>query len=406
MDSNPNEVTMKKKRTSEKTKKNIASPRGEAARKRILLALGWYDYEVNRGVAAFAREAKWILNDMAGHTREIPVHWRCDGMLLSLPNKPDPVLTKLLTKRVPLVDLRIEYKGRFPRVVLDNEAIGRMAAEHLLSRGFSDLAYYQAYTSRVEDERLAGFRKTVESAGKKFHWINMTKAPPSARRGEKRLVYLAQCISALPKPAGVMGQYDISASEVIMACELAGIPVPEHVAVVGADNDYITSELGPIPLTSVDTDRYRHGYEAAALLDRMLKGEKPPSSPIRIPPKEVVMRKSTGILAIKNLHVSRALTFIWEHFNEPIQIKNVVLASEISRRLLFTLFRQHLNCTIMDEITRLRILRAKALLKETDDKTFAIALSCGFSDARHLNKTFQRVAGMTPTEYRDKRGSN
>jgi len=390
---------------SRRRKKRIPASRAserpaESDRRRILLALGWYDYEVNRGVAAYAREAKWILNDMAGHTREIPVHWRCDGMLVSLSKKPEPDLAYLLRKRVPLVDLRTENGTKLPRVVLDNEAIGRMAAEHLLSRGFSDLAYYQAYAGRVEEERMMGFRKAVEKAGKHFHHVNMTNAPRTCRRGERRLAHLAGLIAALPKPVGVMGQYDVSASEVVMACEQAGIPVPEHVAVVGADNDHITSELGPIPLTSVDTDRYRHGYEAAALLGRLLDGEKAPAEPIRIPPKGVVMRKSTGIIAIKNLHVSRALTFIWEHFCEPIQIKDVVQASEISRRLLFTLFRQHLNCTIMDEITRLRILRAKALLKETDDKTFAIALACGFSDARHLNKTFQRETGMTPTEYR------
>ncbi|HMO03367.1 MAG TPA: DNA-binding transcriptional regulator [Kiritimatiellia bacterium] len=371
-----------------------------SVRRRILLALGWYDYEVNRGVAAYAREAHWILNDMAGHTREIPLHWRCDGVLVSLPKKLETDLAYLLRKRVPVVDLRAENGTKLPRVVLDNEAIGRMAAEHLLSRGFSDFAYYQAYAGRVEEDRMTGFRRAVEKAGKKFHHLDMTSAPRVCRRGERRLAHLAELIAALPKPVGVMGQYDVSASEVAMACERASIPVPEHVAVVGADNDPITSELGVIPLTSVDTDRFRHGYEAAALLDRLLNGEKAPAQPVRIPPKGVVLRKSTGVIAIKNLHVSRALTFIWEHFMEPIQIKDVVQASEISRRLLFTLFRQHLNCTIMDEITRLRILRAKALLKETDDKTFAIALACGFSDARHLNKTFQRETGMTPTDYR------
>jgi LacI family transcriptional regulator len=380
-----------------------SATRRDLDRPRILLALGWYDYEVNRGVAAYAREAKWILNDMAGHTRDIPVHWRCDGMLVSLSRKPEPDLVRLLKKKVPRVDLRSENTTRLPRVVLDNEAVGRLAAEHLLSRGFSDLAYYQAYAGRVEEDRMAGFRKAVETARKHFHFINLAKAPPAFRRGEKRLTYLARQLAALPKPIGIMGQYDVSATEIVMACELAGIPVPEHVAVVGADNDPISSELGPIPLTSVDTDRFRHGYEAAALLGRLLAGEPPPPRPIRIPPKDVVMRKSTGIIAIKNLHVSRALTFIWEHFVEPIQVKDVVHASEISRRLLFTLFRQHLGCTIMDEITRLRVLRAKALLRETDDKTFAIALSCGFTDARHLNKTFQRATGMTPTEYRQQK---
>lgn len=371
-------------------------------RRRVMFALGWYDYEVNRGVAAYAREANWILNDVAGHTQEIPLHWKSDGILVSLPHQPTPTQLLLLERKAPVVDLRIEYDQPLPRVVLDNQAIGRMAAEHLLARGFSDLAYYQAYNGRVETERLDGFRQAVESAGKSFHHVNMTSAPARFRRGEQRLAHLSELIRALPKPIGVMGQYDGSASEFIMGCERAGVPVPEQVAVIGADNDPITSELGIIPLTSVDTNRYRHGYEAAALLDRMMNGEPAPRQAVRIPPKDVVVRRSSNILAIKNLQVSRALVFIWEHYMEPLHVKDVVAAAETSRRSLFALFRQHLGRTVLDEITRLRIIRAKSLLKETDDKTYAVARACGFTDARHLNKSFQRVTGVTPTDYRRK----
>ena len=380
-------------------KKNAKDASG---RRRVLLALGWYDYEVNRGVAAYAREAKWILNDMAGHTRGIPLHWRCDGILASLPRVPDPDQARLLKRGVPVVDLRIEYPHPLPRVVLDNQAIGRLGAQHFLDRGFSDFAYYQAYPAQVELERMAGFREVVEKAGKTFHHLNMAKAPAAFRRGDKRLDYLASLILALPKPIAVMGQYDGSASEFVMACERAGVPVPEHAAVLGADNDPITSELGIIPLTSVDTNRYRHGYEAAAHLDRLMKGEKRIPVVIRIPPKDVVTRRSSGILAVKNLHVSRALAFIWEHYRETIQVKDVVQSTGISRRSLFALFQQHLGRTVMDEITRLRITHAKLLLKQSDDKTYAIARACGYHDARHLNKNFQRLVGLTPTEFREK----
>jgi|APTNR8051073442_1049403.scaffolds.fasta_scaffold00293_16 LacI family transcriptional regulator len=383
-------------------KKTKKAPRDPAARWRVLLALGWYDYEVNRGVAAFAREAKWILNDVAGHTHHFPQHWRCDGILVSLPRAPDPDQIRLLKRGVPVVDLRIEYPKPMPRVVLDNEAIGRVAAQHFLDRGFTDLAYYQAYQGQVEIERMAGFRHAVEKAGRTFHHLNMARAPGTFRRGDKRLDYLAGLIRALPKPIAVMGQYDGSASEFVMACERAGVPVPEHAAVLGADNDPITSELGIIPLTSVDTNRYRHGYEAAALLDRLMKGEKRTPVVIRIPPKDVVMRRSSSILAVKNLHVSRALAFIWEHYQEAIQVKDVVHSTGISRRSLFALFRQHLGRTVMDEITRLRITHAKLMLKQSDEKTYSIARSCGYHDARHLNKNFQRLVGMTPTEFREK----
>jgi DNA-binding LacI/PurR family transcriptional regulator len=145
----------------------------------VLLALGWYDYEVNRGVAAYAREANWVLNDMAGHTRGIPLHWRCDGILASLPRAPEPDQARLLKRGVPVVDLRIEHPQPLPRVVLDNEAIGRLGAEHFLSRGFTDLGVLPGLPgARWRWSAWPGYRRAVEEAGKTFHHINMAQARP------------------------------------------------------------------------------------------------------------------------------------------------------------------------------------------------------------------------------------
>ncbi len=386
------------------SRKAIIHRHDNSKRRRVLLALGWYDYEINRGVAAFAQEANWILNDMAGHTHEIPLHWHCDGILVSLSRNPFASHAELLTRAVPMVDLRNEHEAALPRVLSDNAAVGRLAAEHFMSRGFTNLGYYQAYTATVEEERMAGFRETVERAGKVFYHIDMSRVPARHRRGQQRLRHLVKLIKELPPPIGVMGQYDGAAAEFVMACELARVAVPEQIAVIGADNDPITSELGPIPLSSVDTDRYRQGYEAAALLDRLMQGELPPAVPIRIPPKELVTRRSSNILAIENLHVSRGLGFIREHFCQPINIDDVAQAAGVSRRSLFLLFRQYLGRTVLDEINRLRIARARKLLAETDEKTYTVARECGYSNARHLNSNFQKEVGVTPTAYRGQYG--
>ena len=395
---------MKRKENAERRRTKRRFVAETTVRRRVLLALGWYDYQVNLGVAAFAHKANWIINDMAGHTHEIPLFWKCDGILISLPpHKPSVSQQALLARKLPTVDLRQESPLPLPRVVVDNQAIGRIAAEHLLASGFMHLGYYQAYAGQVEEDRKAGFRHAVELAGRTFHHIDLSRVQPRYRQGEARLAYLAERIRELPTPIGIMSQYDGSASELALACERGDRLVPEQVAIVGADNDPIGAELGLIPLTSVDTDRYQHGYEAAALLERLMNGEPPPEQVIRIPPKGIVIRRSSDIIAVSNTSVARALSFIRTHYREPIQVDDIVTASGSTRRTLFLAFRKHLGNTVMDTVHRLRIASAQQLLAETDDKTFSVALDCGYNDARHLNKNFQHLVGMTPSQYRRKK---
>ncbi len=369
-------------------------------RRKVMLALGWYDYQVNLGVAAYAQRANWILNDVAGHTHHIPLHWQSDGILLSLAREITPSLRQLLDLGLPVIDLRTENSLDLPRVIVDNHAVGRMAAEHLLSRGFQHLGYYQAYVARVETERMEGFREVVEEAGREFLHIDLSNLPCGQEQGEARQEALAARVASLPTPIGVMAQYDGSAAEFALACEYAERMVPEQVAIVGVDNDPITSELGLVPLTSVDTDRFRHGFEAAKLLDQLMNGEPAPTAPILIPPKGLVIRRSSNIIAVPNTAAASALRFIMEHFREPIRVEDIVQAGGAPRRTLFQAFKTHLGRTVMEEVHRLRIAEASRLLVETDEKTYSIALDTGYNDARHLNKNFQRIMGTTPSEYR------
>ena len=288
-----------------------AVPGESPPRRRVLLLLEWFEYEIHRGVAAYAQEAHWILEDVGGHMAHIPPAWNGDGIVALLcTHEKSPHAQFVARARRPTVDLTCELTGRrLPRVLPDNEAIGRLGAEHLLSRGFKELAFYHAYDARVESERMAGFRQAVRRAGQSFHHLDLASAPRRYQRGEHRLNYLTDMLRQLPRPLGVMAQYDTRASEVVLACERASLAVPEQVAVVGADNDPITSELGLVPLTSVDTNRFQLGYEGAALLDRLMQGEKPPRKPIRIPPKGIVVRRSSDILAVENIDVAPRFAF-------------------------------------------------------------------------------------------------
>ena len=136
----------------------------------------------------------------------------------------------------------------------------------------------------------------------------------------------------MPKPLAVFGYNDCVAADIIDACDDAGLFVPEAVAVMGVDNDLILCECVRVPLSSVCHDREGMAYQAAALLDRLMAGRKPPNEVIRLPPTGLVTRRSTDIVAVDNLQVARALRFMQKQYTNPLLgVDAVVTATNLSR---------------------------------------------------------------------------
>jgi LacI family transcriptional regulator len=372
----------------------------------ILLALGWNVHEFNLGVAEYARKANWILNDIMCHSGRLPSKWSGDGIITHVNSASERDLLSLLRKaKVPVVNLgAYRAKPVTARVVSDNAAIGRLAAEHLISRGFEHFAFCRLTSREVVLERMEGFRKAVESAGRQFHDLNFEERLVSGRKAafnyDAVLPWMARHLKALPKPLGAMAQYDGEANDVVRACQMAGLAVPEQVAVIGVDNDPIYSQLGPVPLTSVDSNRRLAGYKAAELLDRILAGENWVEKNTLIEPEGVVVRESTDIVAVADPHVSKALRFIWQNYARDISVDEIVRCSGISRRGLYSRFETIVGHGIYDEIIRQRMNRAKQMLRETNEKLQFIADECGFETAERLSRSFKRFGGISPSDYR------
>jgi LacI family transcriptional regulator len=375
-------------------------------RRRVLLALGWNTYDFNVGVAEYAQKANWILNDIMCHSGQAPSGWDGDGIIAHVNNRHEQALIALLRKaRVPVVNLgALNAPCISARVLPDNEAIGRLGAEHLLGRGFTHLAFYRLTSSPVVMERMEGFRKAVLSAGKIFHELDCERpgAQPGRRpAGNHRLLpLLGSQLKRLPKPSGVMAQYDGEANDVCRACEVSGLRVPEDIAVVGVDNDSIYSQFGPVPLTSVESNRRLAAFRAAELLDRIMGGERWHEKTVRIAPEGVVVRQSSDILAVEDQHVSKALRFIGANFTTPITVDDIVQQSGISRRGLYNRFERIVGHPIYEELMKQRLDRAKWMLRETDHKLQLVADECGLVDAERLSKSFKRYCGLSPLEYR------
>jgi LacI family transcriptional regulator len=409
----PNTPTRKR---SGSAKKALPSGR-KMIRRHVLLLLGFYNVSLHSGIIRYAKEAGWALDDTYQRSGETPAWWSGDGILSLITSPKDVRAWEQFPSRLPIVDLskgwisesmpeedRIDGRKRH-RVYYDNTKIGAMAADHFLQRGFRHIAYLNVGNYWHETERIEVIRQDVESAGASFHEIDfyhhfLRNAPNALVARQRAQEWLTDVIEHLPKPLGIILSSDDWANCVLQACEAADAAVPEQVSVLGCDNDPTVCHCTPVPLSSIDVNWDAIGYEAAAMLDRLMEGEKIPFDPVLIPPAGVMTRMSTNILAITDARIARALSYIWDHYTLPIGSEEVAREAGLNRRTLERGFRKHLNRSVWQEITRVRIEKAKSMLWESTAKAHEIAEQCGFSGIVAFSKVFLRITGIRPSEYR------
>ena len=303
--------------------------------------------------------------------------------------------------KVPAIDTLHHYNGLdAPIVIPDHQAIAAMAAEHLLERHFNHFAFVGVERSYWSKARRDAFVEFLRKAGYSCH----VYSPLSRRRfmesWEGGQQDLTEWLSDLPKPVGIFTAHDLRALCVLDACRRGALAVPEQVAVVGVDNDEPLCMHGDPPLSSVVLDHELMGYRAAELLDRMMKRKRYSKKPILIPPRGVIARRSTDVVAIDDLLTAKAVRFIKQHACEGVDVADVARHCGISRRTMERTFAQFLGMSPHDQIIRTKVARAKQLLAETDYPLDTIAAKSGLSHAAYLNVLFRREVGQTPGEYR------
>jgi len=289
--------------------------------------------------------------------------------------------------------------SRLSEVSSDSAGAARMAAEHLLGRGFRRFAFVGIAGRVWSGRREAAFCRSIAAAG---YAVDVYE-PPRARRDrvwEREQAVLAEWIRQLPKPAGLLACNDDRGREVLEACRAAEIRVPEELAVIGVDNDELLCELADPPLSSVALNAEGVGYRAAALLDRMMRRRLRKPRRLVAEPLHVVTRRSTEMIAIDDPEVAEAVGFIHDHATEFIQVDDVVRHVAISRRNLETRFRKLVGRTPHAELQRIRLQRAIRFLQETDLSIPEIAEAIGYTTPSYFIQVFRKELGTTPARYR------
>lgn len=301
---------------------------------------------------------------------------------------------------VPAVNLsgRLRRTG-IPSVTLDDMAIGRMAAEYFLARGYRHYAYLPTgYGPAFAIDRGRGFVVALRAHGFGVSWFHGSgmPVPPGATPSEGTL---ANWLSTLPKPVALFAAQDILADEAFGIATATGLQVPEQVSILGVDNDR-GAHYGDVGISSIETPMLRLGYEGAALLDRILDGTAPPEQPTLLPPVRIITRTSSDAHAVADRAVLDAMRFIRDHAHERVGVDDVVRAARTSRRSLERRFESVLRSTVLAEIQQARILRVKRLLLQTRMTIQEVSDACGFGDRNRFFVAFRSVAGQAPTAFR------
>lgn len=376
------------------------------ALQRIGLVFGYglaYYRDILRGIKHFAEQrSDWIFTPLSPDSQSVQSlrSVKFDGLIAHVYSVE--LAEALIALRKPVVNV----SGVLPeqpiyRVSVDHLLVGRMAAEHLLDRGFRHFGYVGYPDHDFSVGRESGFRESLAAAGctlNTFYEKDLAEVDPTGLWSWN--TELPAWLRSLKKPVAVFTSQDIQGVKVSEACRSAGLRVPEDVGILGVDDDDLLCEMTRPSMSSVALPSERIGYEAAFLLSRLMSRRKPLNRAMLLPPREVVARQSTDILCMEDQIVAAAIRYIRDHVHQPIRVANVLKVIPVSRRSLERRFLTTLGRGISQEIRRGHVERAKSLLVGTELPMSEVARLSGFTEGRQLSVVFRQETGQTPTAYR------
>jgi LacI family transcriptional regulator len=356
------------------------------------------------GIARYVREHQpWLLYHKPRSLEEsLPTWlsgWKGHGILARVQTRA--MADALLATGLPVVDVLGVIDGTaFPVVRVDDAEVGRLAAQHLLERGFREFAYLGMAEENWSSFRQEAFGAEVAEAGFQVQYRIEPRHESEGQSWEKHQEELAEWVSKLPVPVGVMLCSDQLGTRFLDACRRAGRSVPYEVAVIGVDNDEPLCEVSNPPLSSVWPGHAQLGYDAAALLDRLMVRATLPAERRFVPPLKIVTRLSSDTIAVEDPAVARALRVIRERACHRIRLDDIAEVVGVSRSVLQRRFQSVLGRTINQELIHQRLKVAQSLLLETKLSLPEIAERAGFQHQEYMGAIFKAHLKRTPASFR------
>ncbi|QDU49104.1 AraC family transcriptional regulator [Gimesia panareensis] len=362
--------------------------------------------EILQGISTYSRtHGPWsVYIDEWGPETSLPDWlngWEGDGIIARVRSRQ--MAERLAALNVPVVDTLQQIPSLELSGVYSNDvALARIAFEHLQDRHLRHFAFVGVERANWSLRRQQAFARQAQQQGAEceiYSPLSRRRFAESWNGGQEDL---ADWLESLPKPVGLMAAHDLRALCVLDACRRRKIAVPEQVAVVGVDNDDVFCEVVDPPLTSISHQAKEIGYQAAALLDRLMRGQQTDDSTILVPPRLLIPRRSTDTVAVDDPAIAAALEFIRRNACGKISVSLIAREVNLARRSLERRFIRLVGKTPHQIISEERLRRARQLLIDTDFTLEQIATMSGFSSAAYLSVIIKQNENCTPTEFRQR----
>jgi LacI family transcriptional regulator len=312
------------------------------------------------------------------------------------------MLRKLEATGLPVVNISaIDLPNNsLPQIITDYRESARLALQHFCDRGFRRFAYSGLPGTGFGRRHRDAFLEAAKAKGYHCDVYQPLRSRAGAMHERTRQAHTVRWLASLTKPVGIFTWATEPGLELLEACRVAKIAVPYEVAVLGGNFDELLCDTAWPPMSGIIVPSEQIGHDAAALLDRIMRHQKPPARTILIPPTGIVEKRSTDTLAIDDPEVAQALAFIRSQAPHRLQVNDILKAIPVSRRSIERKFAQVLGRTPTEEIRRVRLAKAKSLLAETTMPMQAIADACGFATYNYLSRVFTQENGMSPRAFR------
>ena len=374
-----------------KTRIAIASELNWPLRRHLDLIAGVRDYACQHG---------WAVD--AGRYPEVRMEAgvRFDGIVGRIEKA---TLKAARRAEIPAVNVWISspVAKDLPNVLIDAFASGRMAAEHLVARGLRKLVAFVP-PRRVAARQFAdGVESVAREHGFPFQRCLVTATFDDSAAAWRRTVARLESFQATwTAPVGATAWHESLARAILTILQDLGWRVPDDLALVSTGNEPLVCNAIHPTMSSVDPGHYRCGFEAARLLHGLMDGEPTPSAPILVLPKELVVRGSSDVFAVRDPEVQRALRFMADNSYRSIGVADIVGATKLSRQVLERRFRDQVGTTINNQLLRLRVERLKRLLVESSTPVKELGAQAGFGTPANMFQVFKARTGLTPAAYR------
>lgn len=346
----------------------------------------WHD--VYRGTVAGAGECGWQV--VADVDEPRPLSWwlrqPLDALIAAVTSRADERAAR--AARIPVVNVSLVLpSGGLPLVTFDNEAIGRLAADHLLEQAYERFAFFGLQSAEYSRHRLAGFAARLRERGLACDAFEVKVGATVEDEAA-----IDRWLASLATGTGVFATHDLRAMMLLNACRRIGIDVPGRIGVLGVGEFPEWCAATSPSLSSIRRNGHEVGRAACAALERLFgSGRRAAPPPVTVPPAGVTARESTA--HVRGELPARAVRFIRDHIGERFDVAHLARKLRVSRRTLEREFQAAFGESPHVRLLRLRAEAARSAHDATPGTTLtAAARAAGFSSVRHLRRTLVALA--------------